>query len=76
LVEAENLSSFGDSLEWRAQSLTWGGHEFLDTVRNETVWKRLLQRVQERGGTVSFEVMKELAIQISKAYFLEPGGGS
>jgi uncharacterized protein DUF2513 len=31
-------------------SITWDGHEFLDSVRNETVWRRIKTTIQEKGG--------------------------
>lgn len=72
LVEAKDVSTT-TLFSWKPQRLTWQGHEFLDAVRNETVWNRVRKVIQDKGGNASFEVVKELAIQISKSYFL---GGS
>lgn len=49
------------------ERLTWSGHEFLDAARNETVWKKTKATVKEKVGTVSFEVLKTLLINISKS---------
>ena len=58
--------------EWQPKSLTWEGHEFLDAVRHETVWAKTKEVVKSKGGSVSFEVLKELAIQTFKSTFLSP----
>ncbi len=40
--------------------LTWKGHEFLDNARNETVWKKTLALVKEKGGSISFNIFQNL----------------
>ena len=64
LIEAEDLNTIGN-YEWAPKSLKWEGHEFLDTVRNETVWAKTKEVVKSKGGSVAFAVLKELAIQMS-----------
>ena len=41
--------------------LTWNGHEFLDNVRNETVWKRIREVILSKGGSLAFSVINQLA---------------
>jgi hypothetical protein len=69
LIEAEDLTTIG-SFEWQPKSLRWEGHEFLDAVRNETVWAKTKEIVKSKGGSVGFEVLKELAMQIFKSSML------
>ena len=71
LIDAENLTTLSH-FEWQPKSLTWEGHEFLDAVRHETVWAKTQEVVQSKSGAVSFEVLKELAIQTFKSTFLSP----
>jgi len=40
--------------------LTWSGHEFIDAVRNDTVWRK----VKDQGRDLPFTVVKELAVVI------------
>jgi uncharacterized protein DUF2513 len=47
-------------------SLTWEGHDFLDAARNETIWKKALAIVKEKGGSVAFSVLKELLMGLAK----------
>lgn len=55
---------------WIYSSLTWNGQEFLDSIKNETVWKKVKQTIVEKGGSVPIEVLKTLAIKTSENYFL------
>jgi Hypothetical protein (DUF2513) len=55
-----------------ATNMTWKGHEFHDTVKNDTVWKRVKAIVKSKGETISFEVLKMLATETAKTYFLQP----
>jgi hypothetical protein len=51
------------------QRLTWSGHEFLDAVRHDTVWQKVKAKVEEQGGSASFEIVKMVALQVAKAKF-------
>jgi len=54
-------------------SLTWAGHEFLDAARNETMWKRALQKVKSSGVPVTFEVLKQVLVAFSKTELAKHG---
>lgn len=45
--------------------LTWRGHEFLDNARNNTVWKKAIDTVKSKGGSVSFEIFQKLLSEIA-----------
>jgi Hypothetical protein (DUF2513) len=47
-------------------SLSWEGHEFLDAIRNETVWNKTKEIVKEKGVGLAFGIIKDLAIQIAR----------
>jgi hypothetical protein len=68
LLEAIDASTQED-FSWAPTALTWQGHEFLDAVRNETVWQKTKQLVAEKGGSVPFEVLKALAVKIAGSLF-------
>lgn len=49
---------------WLLASLTWDGHEFLDSIKNENVWVKTKDGVKKKGlelGSVPFDVIKEYA---------------
>lgn len=60
----ESLSE-GASLN-QISRLTWEGHEFLDTIKSDTVWNMARATIQEKTGSMTFEVVKALAVQISR----------
>lgn len=45
--------------------MTWSGHEFLDSARNETVWKKSKELIKQHGGSVPFEVLKSVLNQVA-----------
>jgi hypothetical protein len=66
---AEDVSTFG-AFEWQTKGLTWEGHNFLDSIRNDTVWSRVKEAIAAKGGGAGLEIVKELAVQIGRKYFL------
>ena len=68
LLKAHDCTSSG-GFHWMASSLTWQGHEFLDAIRNDTVWNNVKEAVKEKGGSIPFEVLKALAMKIAGTVF-------
>jgi hypothetical protein len=55
---------FGDSEQgWGfiIHKLTWDGHDFLSTVKNDRVWKKVLVKIKEMGTDFTLDIVKELA---------------
>jgi len=40
--------------------LTWEGHDFLQAIHNDTVWRKILTKAKELGGSMTMEIAKEL----------------
>jgi predicted ArsR family transcriptional regulator len=55
--------------------LTWSGHDFLDSARNQTLWKKALNLVKDKLGTASFEVLKFVLVQEAKEILAFHQGG-
>lgn len=73
LIRATVTTGFGEqSPSATPERLTWAGHEFVASARNETVWAKVKTIVVAKGGSVSFEVLKFLVVETAKSYFL-PG---
>jgi hypothetical protein len=68
LLEAQDLTTT-EEFEWKPKSLTWNGHEFLDAARNETIWKKTTEIVKDKGGSIPFEVLKDLLIKVATTFF-------
>jgi hypothetical protein len=42
------------------ERLTWAGNDFADAMRDETIWRRAMSRIKEKGGAVTLEMLKSL----------------
>jgi hypothetical protein len=65
LIEASliTLERFG-AVKGTVERLRWAGHEFLEAVRNETVWAQTKETTRKAGGSLTFEVMKAVAVKL------------
>lgn len=45
--------------------LTWEGHEFLAKINAAGVWPKLKQIVASKGGSMAFDVIKQLATKLA-----------
>ena len=48
-----------------ARKLTWDGHEFLDGIKRETVWRRIKDTLQDKGLDLSYETIKSAVISLT-----------
>lgn len=60
LVEAKDWST-GDGPEWVVTSLTNKGHDFLDIIRQESVWSTVKSEFKESSLETVISVSKDLA---------------
>ncbi|MEQ6353930.1 DUF2513 domain-containing protein [Lysinibacillus sp. M3] len=61
--------TFDGNLLYACPQLTWEGNDFLDAIENDTVWNKTKGIAKEKGleiAKISFDVVKNLAIQQSK----------
>lgn len=49
--------------------LTWAGHEFAEAARDDIRWRRALAIAMEKGGAITFEVLKQLLTILMKGAF-------
>jgi DNA-binding transcriptional ArsR family regulator len=64
LVVASDVSG-GGHIEWMPDRLTWQGHEFLESARDNTIWNKAKEIMAKTGG-FAFEVAKPLLISLVK----------
>lgn len=64
LLEDAGLIEAETGLYPKALRLTWQGHEFLDSIRDEKMWNRVIKTAKLRGLTLSFEVIKAMTTAI------------
>lgn len=61
----ETLSA--DVKNFFAQKLTWSGHEFLDSIRSDTVWQKTKSIFAEQGLSMTVDLVKETAKKVGAA---------
>jgi hypothetical protein len=71
-LKAQDLSSLAD-FDWRPKRLTYRGHEFLDTVRDNEVWRRT-KAGAEQAGVASLGLLLEIAKAYGKEVLKEKLG--
>ena len=49
---------------------TWAGSDFLASVRSDTIWSKVKERVAKATGDASLDVIKSLAVKLSEAALL------
>lgn len=64
LIEAERCGHLGERIFWPTR-LTWNGHEFLDEARLPSRWERAKALVLEKGGALSFEMLKAVLTRLA-----------
>ncbi len=67
LIEAFNGSDTA-GFDWKAKSLTWEGHEFLDSARNNTIWEKTKSVIKTKALGASFEIVKEILKEITVSF--------
>jgi len=45
-------------------ALTWEGHDFLDKIRENTMWNRTKNRIKENALPMTLEVIKTIATSL------------
>ena len=51
-------------------ALTGSGHDFLESIRSDTVWNTIKAKLQSNGLTVALDTLKKLAIKIGESALL------
>lgn len=55
--------------------LTWKGHEFLDTIKSDTIWNKTKESFISKGLSMSFDLVKSVAVKIASDYLRINIGG-
>jgi hypothetical protein len=68
LVEAADTSTKGSSSPTAIlTSITWKGHDFIDVARSNTVWGQAQEKAKSVGGSLTFDLMKELVVAVARS---------
>ena len=68
LVNANLSQAVGkQATHFHLRSLTWEGHEFLDSIRVQSTWSKVKSLIKEKGGVMTFDVIKTVAATLVKS---------
>jgi hypothetical protein len=63
------IPSFSNAQDFLIQSMTWQGHDFLDSTRDESIWKIVKETLVKKGLSlegVAFNVLTQLISAVAK----------
>ena len=69
---SQSHGSRGDVMS--ISGLTWEGHEWIETVRSQSVWNQTKTTLLENGGALTYELTKAVATQILRTRLGLPPG--
>lgn len=70
-TSGEAMNNTGSITRGFVNRLTWEGHEFLDGVREETIWE-VAKEGAEQVKVSSLSMLKEIAFEYAKAKITNP----
>lgn len=44
--------------------LTWDGHDFLDKIREDTIWKKTKDIIKDKGLPLVFDIVKSVSTEV------------
>ena len=71
-VEGRVARAFGNNSSIFVDRLTWSGHDFLDAIRDDSVWTKTKEKARLAGQDahrLPLEVIKGLAVSATKELF-------
>ena len=60
LLDAK-VTHFSSGPRGTVKALTWDGHDFLDAIRDERVWRKTKDKIVETVGSVTLGTFKKVA---------------
>jgi len=69
-LEGMTIGGVGTSVGYIVRSLTWEGHDLLDSIRDQGVWRETKEKLRKVGGNVSIAVMMEVAKDVARGFLL------
>jgi hypothetical protein len=68
LIEAGFFSADGDPY-WigEAVRITWDGYDYLNSIRDDSVWRKVRDVVKSEVGSASFDTIKNVASSLTTA---------
>jgi len=67
LKEKGGVSFTYDGVSMTGGAMTFEGSDFLDAARDDTIWRKAMDKIAATTGTVTVEVLKAILVQLSKS---------
>jgi hypothetical protein len=71
-IEGNNLNTLSDRM-FKARRLTWSGHDFVDSIRNDDTWRKTKDGALAAGGW-TVDLLRDLAKGLIKKQIEELTG--
>ena len=72
LLDVDNIAAWGgDRVYINYKAITWDGYEYLDSVRDNRVWKRTKKLLNDTVGQTTFDLVKFCAYEVAKKMLTE-----
>jgi hypothetical protein len=65
-LDCDRVIESCDGVQVTGDAITYAGHNFLDAVRNDTVWRKTMEKVGSAVGSTSLEIIKSVAESYAK----------
>ena len=62
LVETYDAGTMNNPWKLYPMYLTMEGHDFLEATRNDSTWNKTLELIKSKGGGMTLEILKEIAL--------------
>jgi hypothetical protein len=72
LIQAGYLQGYStpdlddESLRFEVTAMTWNGHQYIETIRDNRIWSKTKSAIAEKGGAMTIEILTAVAIQMAK----------
>ena len=65
LIDARMSKSLSSPVDFFAMRLTFEGHELLDAIRNDTVWRKTKENFAAKGVSMTLDLVKQIALKFA-----------
>lgn len=66
-IEAIDVSTCSAD-DYIIRRITFAGYDYLDSIRDESIWNEVKQKIASVGGSVSLEIAKELGATLLRQH--------
>nr|DAL87528.1 MAG TPA: YjcQ protein [Caudoviricetes sp.] len=67
-IETSEPIYCGSISDYWIYRLTSSGYDYLDAIRNPSIWQSTLNKIESVGGSVTLDIVKSIAVSIIKSH--------